>query len=239
MGFLRIRRPDGLPRPTATFMVACLALLVAMAGSATAAVVITGSDIKNNTVSTKDIKDKSLLLKDFKKSERQKLKGPAGPAGNTGPAGPAGPAGGTGPIGPPGASGVVAAGFANGSLTDPTDVFAFLAPVVTVAIAAGQRAYTSSSAAFGAGAVAAEDLDIYICHRPSGSGAEPTSIGDGLFGLTSPAFTRLTYSISAITPVGLPAGTYELGLCGETSAAEAPNWHNNDYGYTSVVVFRT
>ena len=41
----------------------------------------------------------------------------------------------------------------------------------------GQRAYTSSSAAFGAGAVAAEDLDIYICYRPSGSGAEPTSIG--------------------------------------------------------------
>jgi len=93
------------PKITSAHIIAVVALAVGMAGSATAAVVISGADIKNNSVSTKDIKDKSLLLKDFKGSERKKLKGATGAQGPVGPQGPAGAAGGTGAPGAAGASG--------------------------------------------------------------------------------------------------------------------------------------
>ena len=47
--------------------VAILALVIAMSSSATAALVITGNQIKNGSVTGKDIKNKSLTGKDIKK----------------------------------------------------------------------------------------------------------------------------------------------------------------------------
>jgi len=84
------------PRITSAHLIAVLALVVGMSGSATAAALITGKQIKDNSVTSKDIKDKSLTLKDFKAKERKKLKGDPGPAGPAGPAGPPGAAGATG-----------------------------------------------------------------------------------------------------------------------------------------------
>jgi hypothetical protein len=52
-----------------------------MAGSASAAIVITGKNIVNGTVTTKDVKNKTLLLKDIKPAERAKLKGQDGAPG--------------------------------------------------------------------------------------------------------------------------------------------------------------
>jgi hypothetical protein len=63
--------------------------LVAQAGG-----LITGADIKNNSVTTKDVKDNSLLAKDFKAGQV-----PAGPQGPAGPVGPQGPQGPQGPSG--------------------------------------------------------------------------------------------------------------------------------------------
>ena len=74
------------PQVTSAHAIAVLALVVGMAGSATAAALITGADIENGTVTSKDIKDKNLKLKDFKPSERKKLKGEPGPQGPQGPA---------------------------------------------------------------------------------------------------------------------------------------------------------
>jgi hypothetical protein len=65
-------------------VVAAGALVLAMSGSATAAMVITGKQIKNNTVTSKDIKNGSLQVKDFKSSEATKLRGPAGANGTNG-----------------------------------------------------------------------------------------------------------------------------------------------------------
>lgn len=65
-------------------------------GGAYAASQITGSDIKNGTITSKDVKDKSLRVADLAPGARTSLKGargPAGPKGATGPAGPQGPAG--------------------------------------------------------------------------------------------------------------------------------------------------
>lgn len=84
--FARLRRRLGLS-PIAFGLV----LAIGVAGSAGAAAkLITGKQIKDNSLTGKDVKDGSLLAKDFAKGQL--------PAGATGPAGPAGP---TGPKGDP------------------------------------------------------------------------------------------------------------------------------------------
>jgi hypothetical protein len=88
------RRLGGLP----LFLVAVLAIVVALGGAATAGALITGKDIKDGSVTGKDIKDGSLTLKDLKKSEAAKLRGATGATGATGAAGA------TGAKGDPGAS---------------------------------------------------------------------------------------------------------------------------------------
>jgi hypothetical protein len=93
---------------TPATVIASLALLFALSGTAVAGALITGANVKNNSLSgldvlneslgTKDIRDGSLLPKDFKPGKL--------PAGQQGPAGPAGPQGPAGPAGPQGAAGV-------------------------------------------------------------------------------------------------------------------------------------
>jgi hypothetical protein len=55
------------PRFTPAMAVAILAMVIAMSTSATAALLITGSQIKNGSVTGKDIKNKSVTGKDIKK----------------------------------------------------------------------------------------------------------------------------------------------------------------------------
>jgi hypothetical protein len=92
-------------RPSASMVVALVALFAALAGAAVAATVITGKqvkdssltgrDVKNSSLTGSDIKDKSLAAKDFNGSVR-------GPVGGTGPTGATGAAGATGQTGPAG-----------------------------------------------------------------------------------------------------------------------------------------
>jgi hypothetical protein len=87
--------------PSPSMIVAVIALLCALSGTATAAALITGAQIKNNTVSSLDLTNNgvksvdvlngSLKAVDF--APGQLPAGPAGPAGPQGPAGPAGPQG--------------------------------------------------------------------------------------------------------------------------------------------------
>jgi hypothetical protein len=51
------------PRPTTALVVAILALVVALSSSATAALLITGGQIKNGTITKKDVKKNSLTGK--------------------------------------------------------------------------------------------------------------------------------------------------------------------------------
>ena len=78
--------------------------MVACTGTATAATLITGAQIKNNSVSTKDVKNKSLRARDFKPGGLPR--GPAGVAGAPGLQGVQGPLGPQGPPGGPGLSGL-------------------------------------------------------------------------------------------------------------------------------------
>ncbi len=96
-------------RPSPAMVVALAALFVASSGTAVAAVIVTGAnvkngsltglDVRNGSLTSADVKNRSLLPVDFK----GKL--PAGPQGPVGSAGPAGPAGAQGAPGAPGVSG--------------------------------------------------------------------------------------------------------------------------------------
>jgi hypothetical protein len=102
------RRLRRVPSPAT--VIACIALMVALGGSAVAAApLITGKQIKDRSIFGIDVgrsaltganvKDRSLTPTDFNGSVQ-------GPAGATGTAGAAGPAGLAGPAGPAGAAGL-------------------------------------------------------------------------------------------------------------------------------------
>lgn len=74
-------------------VVAVVALVLSAGAGATASMLITGKQIKNNTVTTKDIKNRTLKAKDLSLGAKKKLAGATGPAGERGATGPAGPAG--------------------------------------------------------------------------------------------------------------------------------------------------
>ncbi|MDO9454954.1 collagen-like protein [Nocardioides sp.] len=84
------------------------ALMAAGSTGAMAAKLITGADIKNNTITTADIKNGTLKTGDFSAAAKTALKGAKGDKGATGAAGPEGERGApgaTGPVGPAGATG--------------------------------------------------------------------------------------------------------------------------------------
>ena len=102
--------------PSPAMVIALIALFVATSGTAFAAVMITGANVKNESLTgldilngsltTKEIRDGSLRPVDFVgKKFPQGPQGPAGPQGPVGPQGPQGPQGPGGPSGPKGNQG--------------------------------------------------------------------------------------------------------------------------------------
>jgi hypothetical protein len=86
-----------LVRQSPAMIVAMLALFVALTGTAvaTTSALITGKQIKNNSITGADIKNKSIAVGDLATKARgaRGARGIAGPVGAQGPQGPAGPAG--------------------------------------------------------------------------------------------------------------------------------------------------
>ncbi len=76
-----------------TIAIAGVLVVASATSGATAALVITGKQIKDNTVTTKDIKNGTLSTKDMSSSTLSSLKGATGPAGAPGAPGAAGAAG--------------------------------------------------------------------------------------------------------------------------------------------------
>ena len=72
-------------RPSPSMMVAFVALFIAGAGSATAARLITGKQIKNSSITSSDVRNGSLLRRDFRSG--QLPRGPQGLPGASGRAG--------------------------------------------------------------------------------------------------------------------------------------------------------
>jgi hypothetical protein len=111
-------------RPSPAMIVALIALFVGMAGSATAATMLTGKNIKNGTITGADIKNKSISTKDLFARAIKSLKGDSvgkgsdgapgknGAPGQNGVPGPQGPQGVPGPQGPAGPSQSIVDNFA-------------------------------------------------------------------------------------------------------------------------------
>lgn len=97
------RTLTSLRRGLPTLAVAAALVVFSATSGATAALVITGKQIKNNTVTSADIKNGSLGTSDLSSSAQRALKGAVGPAG---PVGAPGAPGAAGPAGAAGASGV-------------------------------------------------------------------------------------------------------------------------------------
>jgi hypothetical protein len=113
-------------------VVATLALVISLTGTATAATVtlITGRDVKNGSLTGADVRDHSVRLRDLSGQAVAALRGArgetglAGPQGVPGAAGPQGPAGAQGEAGPagPAGTGVKLAGYVStGPQTLPGD----------------------------------------------------------------------------------------------------------------------
>ena len=107
-------------RPTPSFVISCMALFVALSGSAIAlqgANSVKSDDIANGAVHTGDVANQTLKSVDF--APGTLLRGPQGERGPEGPQGPPGPAGGGGggggaPSGP--AGGALAGSYPNPDL---------------------------------------------------------------------------------------------------------------------------
>lgn len=180
---------------TPATVIASLALLFALSGTAVAGALITGANVKNNSLSgldilneslgTKDVRNGSLLPKDFKAGALpagpQGPAGPAGPAGPQGPAGPNGPAGAKGPQGAKGATGLVGPKGAKGDKGDKGDPglsgYQVVAKksaadsqdkIVSVPCPAGKKALGGGALAFDGGYP--EEITIVGSYTTNGSG---------------------------------------------------------------------
>ena len=89
-------------RPSPAFVLALIALMVALSGTGYAATKITSKDVKNNSLTGADIRNGTVGTADLKRGVRRQLS-VAGPKGDQGSPGPQGIAG---PQGPPGLAGV-------------------------------------------------------------------------------------------------------------------------------------
>lgn len=110
-------------RPSPAMLIAILALIVAASGDAVAdgvtaaAKLVTGKQVKNESLTGADVKNGSLMLSDFKASERRRLRGAEGPAGEKGALGPQGPVGSPGATGAKGDPGPAGTARAYGHVT--------------------------------------------------------------------------------------------------------------------------
>ncbi len=160
--------------------------------------------------------------------------GAQGPQGPQGPAGPAGAAGAQGPAGPAGPSGVVSVATTSGSGPLPTASYAFLAPTVTLTVAANQKIFAVSNKALGSTvAGGGVGLNLAMCYQSTAAGSTIQTVGGAVLGLKVPQNARLLFDMNAdIT--GLTAGSYNVGLCGYSS--NAASWNDQEYGYTTAFV---
>jgi hypothetical protein len=230
-------------RPSPALVAAIVALFVAFNGTATAALVLTGKNIKDGTITAKDVKNRTLGTNKLNDKAISSLKGRPGSAGPQGPAGPQGAPGPQGPTGDPGAQGpkgdpgpqgpsgvVMGANGVGGGGANPSGTVQFFgAPVAVTVSSASQRVLVNANSAFGTNASSAGGLNLFICYQKPGEAV--TSVGNGIVGLQLPPNSRVPMGLSKV--LQLPPGEYLVGLCG----TGASGWNNNALGTTTALVF--
>lgn len=190
-----------------------------------AAALITGKDIKDESITTKDVKNGSLLSNDFKAGQL-----PAGPQGPTGPAGERGPTGAKGDTGATGATGtqgiagqqgppgpvgpvkrvsadVTPVGAPTGT---PNDYMNFLHEPVVITVSANQTLMASVTASLRSASQTNGTSILRLCYdkQPTVDYAVPFDEGYDVFFRT----VNASYNVSGVSPP-LTAGTYKVGVC--------------------------
>jgi hypothetical protein len=92
-------------RISPAIVVAVVALMAALGGTAVARTLITGKDIANDSITSRHVRNGSLQYDDLAPSMRKAMKEPAAQQGPRGPRGQRGPQGEQGPQGPAGQDG--------------------------------------------------------------------------------------------------------------------------------------
>ena len=163
--------------------------------------------------------------------------GAPGPAGPQGEKGEKGDTGATGPQGAKGDTGIVTTARAAATGNSPSVTLQFLSAAATVTVAAGEKVYVSSTKALGSTAAGgASDLDLDVCYKSTASGAVMMRSGMGeLLDLRVPQNSRVPMTLTALL-IGLPAGSYQVALCGTSSQGAA--WNSNEYSYTTAMVLK-
>lgn len=129
---------------------------------------------------------------------------------------------------------LIASNTVSASSNALTATLGFISGTVTVNITStSQKVYIVSTCALGASATAATGLNIYPGYKLSSS-PTVTQSGGGMFGLTCPVNTRLTYTVSSVITNLIP-GSYQFGMVGLSPTPA--NWNNNEWSYTTVMVY--
>lgn len=110
-------------KPSPSLLVSCLALVIASAGTATAATLITTAQIKDGTIQGRDLRKGTITANRLSPELQATIASSAGPAGAVGPAGPAGPAGAAGTAGSTGQRGAEGPAGSTGPQGQPGSVW--------------------------------------------------------------------------------------------------------------------
>ena len=209
------RRRLGLPRPGN--VIACVALIVSLAGSAYAAGVLPPlsvgtAQLKDGAVTSRKIKNGTLLRADFKAG--QIPAGPRGPAGAPGPQGPAGPAGAAGARGAQGPQGSQGAPGAQGppGFSHLSYVFADFGPFPAGAQYSGEAACTGDQHVLGGG-VLSESTD------PGEQAVNSTYPSDGT-GTGDPGNAGWSADVDNVSSSSLGFTVY--AVCAEAASVTGP-----------------
>lgn len=146
--------------------VAVIALVLSAGAGATASMMITGKQIKNNTVTTKDIKNRTLKAKDLSLGAKNKLRGATGATGATGPAGPVG------------ASGISGFEVIKNGVTVPglPGLPGSNTRTVTATCPAGKKALSANAGFLEAPVGSLDSLFSQVTRTPDGTGYKATGI---------------------------------------------------------------
>lgn len=216
-------------RPSASLVVATVALLVALGGAGYAVVSLPRNSVgtpqlKNSAVNSAKVRDRSLLARDFKAGQLPRgYTGPAGPAGPVGATGPTGPTGAQGPAGEQGSTGATGATGAAGAVgptwgtmweENGTSVASCIATDLltrSITLSRTSRLLVSGFAQVLADPTAPATMQLIIDVVSGASSVGSVDSGTPMTAPTQPDLMSITGVISnAGTPVDLPAGTYQV-----------------------------
>ena len=198
--------------PASTVLIAAAAITVALGGTAGAALLVSGKqivdgsvtsrDVKNTSLSGADVRDASLSRADFTGS----VQGPAGPVGPTGPGGPTGPQGAAGDRGPTGVAGPAGIAGATGAVGPQ-------GPAGVTGLTYQTNGLTKSGIGLAAWGVPCPDGT-----RALGGGLAPTQLTSQARVLTSrPAADGLGWSVAIVNSADTPVTYYAWVACGRLS----------------------